>query len=102
MNDPFTVATLVLGMIGWGLFAWTIAGFLALLVYCPTLWKIDGCWTHSVDTKKDGVADWIGYHIEMREYFRLLLAAPFLVPVGLVTVHRNGLYGERRHQPVVS
>ncbi|MBI4449637.1 hypothetical protein HY634_01125 [Candidatus Uhrbacteria bacterium] len=96
MNDPFTVATLGLGMIAWNLVFWVLIGFLALLVYCPMLWRIDGCWTHSVATKKDRVADWIGYHIEMREYFRLLLAAPILVPVGLVTVHRNGLYGERR------
>ncbi|MDP3771033.1 MAG: hypothetical protein Q8R16_01900 [bacterium] len=102
MHGTFTALTLVLGMIGWGIFAWTIVGFLALIPYHVLLGKLDGCWTHSSATEKDKIADWIGYHAEMGEWFRLLLAAPILVPIGLVTLRRNGLYGERRHQPVVS
>lgn len=96
MHGTFTALTLLLGMIGWGLFLWAAIGFLALLVYCPTLWRIDGCWTHSVARQKDKVADLLGYYIEMREYIRLVFAAPILVPVGLITLRRNGLYGERR------
>lgn len=96
MNGTFTALTLFLGMAGWGLCLWAAIGILALLVYCPRLRKIDGCWTHSVVRQKDRVADLLGYYIEMQEYVRLVFAAPILVPIGLITLRRNGLYGEHR------
>ena len=59
---------------------------------------MDGCWTHRRDIKDD-VASWIGYHIEMQAYISVVFAAPILVPIGFITMRRNGLYGERRPLP---
>lgn len=80
-----------------GLVLWTLVGFCMLAVYAQWLFRINGCWGCFHGDVRDRIALWFARRLYLRgQGFRTYIAAPVLVPIGVVTVLRDGLDGSKR------
>lgn len=82
----------------WGciaLVAWVALGILCAEIYSRIARKRDGCWAHAIG-RTNREALFMGWIVEGGGFLPGIFAAPLIAPWGIYTLHRDGLYSERK------
>lgn len=83
---------------GGGLALWLLFGFVMFLIYHARWTRHNGCWVCQHGDVVDPVAQWFARRMYLGSgLFLVMLAAPILVPIGVVTFYRVQLAFERSH-----